>query len=236
MLGLGPKDRKNRKIRRRIRAKKLLTLEHAKDATPDALACATRRLLASAPQPTSCLVYANTPDTARRSADAIEKRAEQVGIAEVHLATGRMRAREADVAAGTINSRIGAKSGKQPNTGHVVVVATQTLEVGADLDAEFLVTEACGARALIQRLGRINRLGERAAGRAVWVHTRPGRNNRWPVYGDTPAAVHRALMSAVGTRRRRGRVTFSDYRTSRWYSGKGNPPPERDACPNGGVA
>ena len=42
---------------------------------------------------------------------------------------------------------------------HLVVVATQTLEVGADVDAEFLVTEACGVRALTQRLGRLNRLG-----------------------------------------------------------------------------
>ena len=35
---------------------------------------------------------------------------------------------------------------------HLIVVATQTLEVGADIDAEYLATEACGVRALTQRL------------------------------------------------------------------------------------
>ena len=50
------------------------------------------------------------------------------------------------------------------------MVATQTLEVGADLDAEYLVTEACGVRALTQRLGRLNRLGDHPQARAVYVH------------------------------------------------------------------
>ena len=89
---------------------------------------------------------------------------------------------------------------------HLVVVATQTLEVGADIDAEYLVTEACGVRALTQRLGRLNRLGHHSHARAVYVHAPPpkrrGRASRgeesesWPVYGEEPARVLERLESA----------------------------------------
>ena len=38
----------------------------------------------------------------------------------------------------------------------MIVVATQTLEVGADVDFDIAVTELAGVRALVQRLGRLN--------------------------------------------------------------------------------
>ena len=43
-----------------------------------------------------------------------------------------------------------------------VVVATQTLEVGIDLDFSSLVTELAPASSLAQRFGRVNRLGKRS--------------------------------------------------------------------------
>ena len=86
---------------------------------------------------------------------------------------------------------------------HLVVVATQTLEVGADIDAEYLVTEACGVRALTQRLGRLNRLGRFPHARAVYIHVPPPKRGRkatdpgtWPVYGAEPASVLERLQEA----------------------------------------
>ncbi len=43
----------------------------------------------------------------------------------------------------------------------LVLCATQTFEVGLDADVEALVTESASTSALVQRLGRLNRAGER---------------------------------------------------------------------------
>ncbi|MCS7025464.1 MAG: type I-U CRISPR-associated helicase/endonuclease Cas3 [Bryobacteraceae bacterium] len=52
-----------------------------------------------------------------------------------------------------------------PHTRPAFLVATSCIEVGADLDCDHLGTEVCAADSLIQRLGRVNRLG---------LHQEPG--------------------------------------------------------------
>jgi len=60
------------------------------------------------------------------------------------------------------------------------LVATSCIEVGADIDCDHLGTEVCAADSLIQRLGRVNRLGLRKEpGSAVTVVGKPDK--------DTPA-------------------------------------------------
>ena len=73
------------------------------------------------------------------------------------------------------------------------------------MDAEYLVTEACGVRALTQRLGRLNRLGRHHHAQGVYVHVPPpGRRGgpsaesaEWPVYGKEPEQVLRRLEEAA---------------------------------------
>ena len=153
-------------VRQRLDAAKPLELRMDSGDAGQRIAEATRSLIESAATPAGCIVFANTPATARavfrRLRSAIAE-----GTADILLLTGRVREREAERTRRLILDPVhGMASTRDAAAGrrrHLIVVATQTLEVGADLDAEFLVTEACGVRALTQRLGRVNRLGELCA-------------------------------------------------------------------------
>ena len=205
---LDEEDLANSTIERRLHAAKPLEVRtFEKGDTAKLLAEAARDLLAQAPRPASCLVFANTPKTARETFERLRSR---LSDAETLLLTGLSREREAeriracilDPATGMAATRRADLARERP----VVIVATQTLEVGADIDAEYLVTEACGVRALTQRLGRLNRLGHHPHARAVYVHAPPpkrrGRGSRggesesWPVYGEEPARVLQRLEGA----------------------------------------
>lgn len=172
--------------------------------TPRRLAEATVALLDEALAPAATLVFSNTPKTAR---DAFERLHKELPDAEVLLLTGRVREREASrIRARILDPETGmatARAAAKPRAHHLIVVATQTLEVGADIDAEYLVTEGCGVRALTQRLGRLNRLGRFPYARATYVHVPPPRRSgtdadTWPVYGREPATVLDRLKSGPG--------------------------------------
>ena len=87
--------------------------------------------------------------------------------------------------------RTGSKNRDQ--AGPVVVVATSTLEVGADLDFTHLVTQSCGADSLVQRLGRVNRVGARQDGSVTIVHA-TGKSD--PIHGDAAGAVAQLIADA----------------------------------------
>ena len=202
---LNDDDKAHPVVLQRLDAEKPMTLQVVKSgATGQLLAAAARMLLEQAAAPASCLVFANTPATARDAFRSLGDMDES-GKAEILLLTGRAREREAGHVRTRILDRVHGMSSDRDSTKvrrqHLIVVATQTLEVGADVDAEHLVTEACGVRALTQRLGRLNRLGCYPHARAVYVHLPPTRSksgrgrepDEWPVYGREPAEVLRRL-------------------------------------------
>jgi CRISPR-associated endonuclease/helicase Cas3 len=78
-----------------------------------------------------------------------------------------------------------------------VVVATQTLEVGADFDFHVLLTESASYPALRQRLGRLNRLGRHSGARAAIVHVEKGADDD-PVYGESLARTWAFLKGQSG--------------------------------------
>lgn len=195
-------------VRRRLDAVKPMEVRVQSGDAARRLAEATQSLIAEAAEPAAFVVFVNTPANARLVFGRLQKMTKEE-TAEILLLTGHAREREAERTRQRILDPVaGMASTREPVAGrqrHLIVVATQTLEVGADIDAEFLVTEACGVRALTQRLGRLNRLGRYPHARAICVHLPPPKNKgrkgqqreEWPVYGGEPAEVLRRLEAAL---------------------------------------
>jgi len=128
-------------------------------------------------------VVCNTVALAR----AVFERLTPADGVDTALLIGRCREVERDRNAETwVRGRLAATE-PRPEEGPVIVVATQTIEVGADLDLDALVIEACPLDALTQRLGRLNRLGRTASAQAVVVHDGSIHAPEAPVYGAATA-------------------------------------------------
>jgi CRISPR-associated endonuclease/helicase Cas3 len=117
-------------------------------------------------QPRSIAIMVNRVATARSVAEKLE----QENPERVTLLIGRMRPLDREAATKEIQDRLktGAAPGP-PESGPLIVVSTQCLEVGADLDFDSLVTEAASLDSLRQRFGRLNRGGRDIVARAVIV-------------------------------------------------------------------
>ncbi|MCY3619790.1 MAG: type I-U CRISPR-associated helicase/endonuclease Cas3 [Acidimicrobiaceae bacterium] len=200
-------DHAHPEVTRRLDASKALTIAcpapnngpppaHKSPAIAKMLASLAGDLIAehASPEHATALVFANTPASAVATAEILRRD----GAMDVIVATGRTRGDESEATASEIARRLRpARTDSDTNGRALAVVATQTLEVGADLDADYLVTEACGTRALIQRLGRLNRFGRRHHARAVYVPTSPDKDGNWPVYGQEPASTLQSLEDAA---------------------------------------
>lgn len=190
-------------VRQRLGAAKPMRIIELPPKTDTAkhLATAAMELLAECSEPASCIIFTNTPSAARAVAAILRCDPDQVDLV---VLTGRQRDRESKAARQRIlDEEQGAPATRplQARHRHLVVVATQTLEVGADVDFEYCVTEACGVRSLTQRLGRLNRLGRFDHAAAAYIHAEPaarGLNEpAWPVYGTEPFTVLRRLQAVA---------------------------------------
>ena len=198
-------DDAHREVRERLDAAKPLSVHTVTGNLAQRLGEAAVTLLREASGGATCLVFTNSPRTAR---EAYRRLSRMLPKSEVLLLTGLVREREAKrIRARILDPETGMTAARPADAlrrRHLVVVATQTLEVGADVDTEYLVTENCGVRALTQRLGRLNRFGRFPHARATYVHAppaetreqRPDAADVWPVYGREPAAVLERLLNA----------------------------------------
>jgi len=126
-------------------------------------------------------VMANTVVAAR----AAHARVTAAGV-EAVLLIGRCREHERDVLWREYATRL--LVGRARDEERLVVVATQTLEVGADVDLEALVTECAPLSSLLQRFGRVDRVGN-GTGRVSAVVHAPALHAEDPVYGSATAAT-----------------------------------------------
>jgi CRISPR-associated endonuclease/helicase Cas3 len=199
-FNLDAEDREVEIVRQRLNAAKpTLLVETTKKRMDKELAAQAVALVVANPT-SATVIFVNSPARARRVyAEVVVLSAKRKLKGEVTLLTGRIRPPEADrLRQRLLDADTGARAQPHPprRSAPLIVVATQTLEVGADLDFDHLVTETADARAIVQRFGRLNRLGVRdAVARGVICH--PADEAEAPVYGAQPLAVWTALRAAA---------------------------------------
>lgn len=125
-------------------------------------------------------IVANRVATARGVFELLRKRSDKAD--DIILLTGRIRATDRDSLLEKYLHRMKSDRRPEANDKPLFVVATQTIEVGADLDFDVLVTEAASLDALRQRFGRLNRLGQRPHCRAAVLYAKASKDD--PIYGE----------------------------------------------------
>lgn len=143
---------------------------------------------AAADSPRVIGVVVNRVATARCVLEALRKKGKTEPERDVILLTGRVRPYDCDRLLHEWLPRI--KAGRETDRERLLfVVATQTVEVGANLDFDALVTEAAPLDALRQRFGRLDRLGKRhersaLSAAAIVIRSDQKHSHDDPVYGD----------------------------------------------------
>lgn len=125
-------------------------------------------------QTRSVAIMVNRVATARAVYDRLANPAKKKDAlpfeANVRLLIGRMRPLDRDRETEAIQLALKRSAKRDPDAERVeIVVATQCLEVGADLDFDALVTECASLDALRQRFGRLNRQGRAITASAAIV-------------------------------------------------------------------
>ena len=162
-LGLTEDDLEHAALQPRLTNPKPLTLRDIEpDANlPAALAAEARALRDGGSAVVAVVV--NTVASARKVFERLRKHGDAVLLTGLIRKPDRERLLETYMPRMATNTRDG---GREP----LYVVATQTIEVGADLDFDAMVSESAPLSALMQRAGRLNRLGELPSAPFVIVH------------------------------------------------------------------
>ncbi len=138
------------------------------------------------------LVVANNVADARALYETLAPlAAELYGREAALLLHSRFRRKDRSTIEEAIQTRFGTRQPRRPG----VLVATQVVEVSLDVDFDVLHTSGAPLDALLQRFGRVNRLGARSPAPAV-VHTPAYRPRR----GGGPAEYADGVYDAEPTR------------------------------------
>jgi CRISPR-associated endonuclease/helicase Cas3 len=167
-FALDPSDRSD--VAHRLGARKTVTLSSSKAGSlTEALADAAWELSGAGAPGSRCLVYCDSREIAEKIEGALLERAagdRKRGVAPVVIATqlfvGARRTREREEARAWLND-YGFAAGKPAPHCAAFLVATSAGEVGVDLDADHMACDLVSWERMVQRLGRVNRRGERDA-------------------------------------------------------------------------
>ncbi len=123
---------------------------------------------------------------------------ERVPPSDLCLLIGRCREIDREVVAAAWAGQLTATPHREVRATPLVAVATQTVEVGADFDFDLLVTEASPLDSLLQRLGRLNRLGRTSSAPAIVIRSERRHAETDPVYGAATSRTWEWLAAQVG--------------------------------------
>ncbi len=126
-------------------------------------------------------VIVNRVRVARELFDQLKKSHKSDDI-HIELMIGRSRPLDRDKVANRLLARAGSNRNPSSDERGLIVVATQSIEVGADLDFQGMVTECASIDALRQRFGRLDRLGRFR--RAMAAIVGGGEAVDDPIYGS----------------------------------------------------
>jgi CRISPR-associated endonuclease/helicase Cas3 len=190
-FALAAEDRADPKLARRLAAPKPVSLHEPADFEAEVARLA---VAARASDVRVVGVVVNRVASARD----VFRRLPGEPFADKVLLTGRVRPWDRDALLARCLGQVQAGRVRHPDDRPLFVAATMTVEVGADLDFDFLVTEAAPLPALRQRFGRLDRLGRlgRAAGAIVLRRAR-GPD---PIYGEALAAAWGWLRARAAER------------------------------------
>lgn len=171
VLGPTDEDLADETVWKRVHAEKKLERAPAECRTPRG----TAELVATHHREgTVSLVIANTVERAVDIRGALAGKVQ----AEVQLLHSRFRATDrAEHLRRALDLALPAEGR--------VIVATQVIEAGIDLDAALLVTDVAPWPSMVQRFGRVNRYGNQNGCRIFWVD-RPvkGKRSQWATAGE----------------------------------------------------
>jgi CRISPR-associated endonuclease/helicase Cas3 len=211
---LTKEDHAHEELRRRFKASKPATLVETDHFEKEAAEWAIR-----AREGTAKVVGVVVNRVA--SARDIFSRLPGVDFEDKVLLTGRIRPWDRDQLLSRFLDRVRAGRERQPEDKPLFVIATMTVEVGADLDFDYLVTEAAPFPSLRQRFGRLDRLGRlgQAAG-AILLRKQQGPD---PIYGEDLANTWEWLRAQ--TPRNSGAIDFGINALDSLMQEASEPPP-----------
>ncbi len=192
---LDEEDRAHPIVRRRLNATKRLRFV----TEPDAKALLERLveeawgLAGQGAASARVLVYCNSREDAQKVKKAIEDKAKKAKIAiePPELLTGARRVKEREAAKDRL-ARLGFFSGGAAPERPAFVIATSAGEVGVDLDADHMVMDLVPFERMVQRLGRVNRLGGKTSEIVVVAPAEPPQPKR----KDAPNAAEKRELIA----------------------------------------
>jgi CRISPR-associated endonuclease/helicase Cas3 len=162
---LAPEDRRDPMVSKRLDAAKKLTIDYLQTGQlAERLASEAWELTESGTAPLRCIVYCDRREDAEKAKKRLDELAQsKQGPAKAHteLFVGARRVKERADAKDWLQHH-GFLAGSDAMLERpAMLIATSAGEVGVDLNADHMVCDLVAWERMVQRLGRVNRRGER---------------------------------------------------------------------------